>query len=104
MRQHLARFPIEGNDTFESEIEAHEGPRFASIRLDLPRVDFHWASGLTRRRVTLFWQVLSGLQLGWFLSGIHDVFGDLINTTGDLRDIFQQLLVLTLPTSHPRLL
>ena len=43
MRQHLARFPIEGNDTFESEIEAHEGPRFASIRLDLPRVDFHWA-------------------------------------------------------------
>jgi len=36
--------PVEGNDTFQSEIEAHQGPRSASIRLDPPRVDFHWAS------------------------------------------------------------
>ena len=35
--------PVEGNDTFQSEIEAHGGPRSASIRLDPPRVDFHWA-------------------------------------------------------------
>ena len=34
--------PVEGNDTFQSEIEAHGGPRSASIRLDPPRVDFHW--------------------------------------------------------------
>jgi hypothetical protein len=46
MRQHSARFPIEGNDTFWSEIEAHEGLRFASIRLDPPRVDFPWARNL----------------------------------------------------------
>ena len=31
--------PVEGNDTFQSE---HGGPRSASIRLDLPHVDFHW--------------------------------------------------------------
>jgi hypothetical protein len=36
--------PVEGNDTFQSEIEAHQGPRSASIRLDPPRVDFHWDS------------------------------------------------------------
>jgi len=36
--------PVEGNDTFQSEIEAHGGPRSASIRLDPPRVDFHWDS------------------------------------------------------------
>ena len=37
--------PVEGNDTFQSEIEAHGGPRSASIRLDPPRVDFHWVWG-----------------------------------------------------------
>ena len=40
--------PVEGNDTFQSEIEAHQGPRSASIRLDPPRVDFHWASTLVK--------------------------------------------------------
>ena len=39
--------PIEGNDTFRSEIEAHGGPRSASTRLDPPRVDFHWGSDLS---------------------------------------------------------
>ena len=32
--------PVEGNDTFQSQIEAHQGPRSATIRLDPPRVDF----------------------------------------------------------------
>ena len=32
--------PVEGNDTFQSEIEAHGGPWSASIQLDPPRVDF----------------------------------------------------------------
>ena len=36
--------PVEGNDTFQSEIEAHGGPRSASIWLDPPHVDFHWGS------------------------------------------------------------
>jgi hypothetical protein len=35
---------VEGNDTFQSEIEAHGGPRSALIRLDLPCVDFPWGS------------------------------------------------------------
>jgi hypothetical protein len=33
---------VEGNDTFQSEIEVHGGPQSASIGLDPPRVDFHW--------------------------------------------------------------
>ena len=34
--------PIEGNNTFQSQIEEHQGPPSATIWLDLPRVDFHY--------------------------------------------------------------
>src|ERR1700676_963912 len=46
--------PVEGNDTFQSEIEAHGGLRSASIRLDPPRVDFHWASDLMGCQIMSF--------------------------------------------------
>ena len=37
--------PIEGKDTFQSQIEVHQGQRSALIRLDPPCVDFPWVLG-----------------------------------------------------------
>ena len=35
--------PVKGNNTFQSQIEAHQGSQSAMIWLDPPRVDFPWA-------------------------------------------------------------
>jgi hypothetical protein len=49
--------PVEGNDTFQSEIEAHGGPRSASIRLDPPRVDFHWEPWPSHNIISYFFTI-----------------------------------------------
>ena len=60
--------PIEGNNTFQSQIEEHQGPPSATIWLDLPHVDFHyywpWA---TPAIFGLLWHA-PNWSSGWYLA------------------------------------